>query len=56
VLERGGLVRRRRDGREHFLSVDPYGLEEAARWIEGQRNLWAWRLGRLDDALKEQLQ
>jgi DNA-binding transcriptional ArsR family regulator len=56
VLERGGLVRRRRVGREHFLSVEPYGLEEAARWIESQRNLWAWRLGRLDDALKDQLQ
>ena len=53
VLERGGLVRRRREGREHILSVQPHGLDEAARWIEAQRNLWAWRLGRLDDALKE---
>ena len=54
VLERGGLVRRRREGREHLLSIAPGSLDEAAQWIEAQRNLWAWRLVRLDDALKEQ--
>ena len=54
VLERGGLVTRRREGREHLLSVAPGSLDEAAQWIEAQRNLWAWRLVRLDDALKEQ--
>jgi len=59
VLERGGLVTRRREGREHILSIAPGSLDEAAQWIEAQRNLWAWRLVRLgevlgDDALKEQ--
>lgn len=53
MLERAKLVRRRRDGREHILSLNPGSLDEAAAWIEGQRSLWAWRLGRLDDALKE---
>ncbi len=53
MLERGGLVVRRRAGREHFLSLKPGGLDEAADWIEGQRRLWAWRLGALDKALKE---
>jgi DNA-binding transcriptional ArsR family regulator len=52
VLERGGLVRRRREGREHLLSVAPGSLDAAARWIEAQRSLWAWRLGRLDAALQ----
>jgi DNA-binding transcriptional ArsR family regulator len=52
VLEKGGLVHRRREGREHILSIAPGGLDEAARWIEAQRNLWAWRLERLDEALK----
>ena len=37
VLERAGLVRRRRAGREHFLSFDPRPLDAAARWIEEQR-------------------
>jgi len=54
MLERAELVRRRRDGREHILALNPNGLDEAADWIAGQRSLWAWRLGRLDQALKEQ--
>jgi DNA-binding transcriptional ArsR family regulator len=53
TLERAALVRRRREGREHILALNPAGLDEAADWIEGQRGLWAWRLGRLDQALRE---
>jgi DNA-binding transcriptional ArsR family regulator len=53
MLERGGLVRRRVEGREHILTLAPDGLDEAARWIEDQRALWIWRLRELDDALKE---
>ena len=51
LLERGGLVNRRREGREHILSIAPGGLDEAAQWIEAQRNLWAWRLDQLAQAL-----
>lgn len=53
MLERGQLVRRRREGREHILALNPAGLDEAGRWIEDQRALWAWRLGELDTILKE---
>lgn len=53
MLERGQLVRRRIEGREHILALNREGLDEAARWIEEQRALWAWRLGKLDDILKE---
>ncbi len=53
MLERGQLIRRRREGREHILTLNPGGLDEAAQWIEAQRGLWAWRLGELDAALKE---
>lgn len=52
MLERAALIRRRIDGREHLLSLNPRGLDEAAEWIEGQRGLWAWRLGELEKALK----
>jgi DNA-binding transcriptional ArsR family regulator len=52
MLERARLVRRRRAGREHRLSLDPRPLHEAARWLEGQRALWAARLDTLDDLLK----
>jgi DNA-binding transcriptional ArsR family regulator len=53
MLERAGLVRRRVSGREHFLSLDPTPLDEAARWIDDQRKLWAWRLGELEKVLKD---
>ena len=54
MLERAALIRRRIEGREHFLTLNPAGLDEAADWIAAQRKLWAWRLGELDKVLKEQ--
>lgn len=53
VLERARLVHRRRDGREHILSFNPKPLDEAALWIERQRNLWNVRLDALERALRE---
>lgn len=53
MLERANLVRRRVNGREHFLSLDPAPLDEAADWINDQRKLWAWRLGELEKVLKD---
>lgn len=51
VLERAQLVCRRRAGREHYLSLNPASLDEAAAWIEQQRALWTARLDALDAAL-----
>jgi DNA-binding transcriptional ArsR family regulator len=51
MLERAGLVRRRRAGREHLLSFNPEPLDEAAAWIEAQRAFWSARL----DALEREL-
>jgi DNA-binding transcriptional ArsR family regulator len=53
MLERADLVRRRVAGRDHFLTLNPAPLDEAAAWIDGQRELWRWRLGELDRILKE---
>ena len=44
VLERAGLVRRQRAGREHFIVLDRAPLEAAAVWIARQRDLWTTRL------------
>ena len=41
ILERAGLVHRRRAGREHFLSFEPRPLDEAALWMDRQREQWA---------------
>src|SRR5436190_23547119 len=51
MLERARLVRRRRAGREHFLSFNPQPLDAAASWIETQRSFWTTRL----DALEREL-
>jgi DNA-binding transcriptional ArsR family regulator len=52
VLERARLVRRRRAGREHLLSLNPKPLDEAAAWIETQRAFWTGRLDILEHLLR----
>ncbi len=54
ILERARLVRRRRKGREHFLSYNPKPLDAASAWIEKQRSLWNPRLDRLEALLERE--
>jgi len=51
MLERAKLVRRRVRGREHFVSLTPAPMDEAIAWMDEQKRLWAWRLGRLQEVL-----
>lgn len=53
LLERANLVRRRKTGREHFLSLNPKPLDEAATWIDEQRSFWTANLDALERALAE---
>jgi DNA-binding transcriptional ArsR family regulator len=53
VLERAGLVRRRRDGRVHRLKLDASPMKDAQQWIEEYRRFWEERLDRLDEYLKQ---
>jgi DNA-binding transcriptional ArsR family regulator len=52
ILERARLVRRRKEGREHILSIEPRALDEAAEWMNRQRTLWTSRLDALEAALR----
>jgi DNA-binding transcriptional ArsR family regulator len=52
VLERAELVRRRRAGRDHFLSIHTAPVEEATSWLVAQRQIWVARLDALDALLK----
>ena len=52
VLERAHLVVRRRAGREHFLSRNPRGLDEAATWMAAEHLKWTAAFDRLDKALE----
>jgi len=54
MLEGARLVRRRRLGRDHFLTLNRKPLDDAARWLETQRALWTERLDALDQLLQAQ--
>lgn len=51
TLEKAGLVRRRKEGREHRLSVDLRALMGARSWIEAYRRFWEGSLEGLDTYL-----
>jgi DNA-binding transcriptional ArsR family regulator len=48
VLERAGLVRRTRQGRENTLQLSAQPLREVARWISKYEQFWNTRLDRLE--------
>jgi DNA-binding transcriptional ArsR family regulator len=47
ILERARLVRRRRRGREHLVSLNLESFDEAAGWMKDQQILWRDRLDTL---------
>jgi DNA-binding transcriptional ArsR family regulator len=48
LLERAGLVRRARNGREHILELDAEPLREVQRWTSQFERFWNGRLDRLE--------
>jgi len=48
VLERAGLIRRARQGREHVLELDAEPLREVVRWGFRFEQYWNERLDRLE--------
>ncbi|MFI4994975.1 MAG: ArsR/SmtB family transcription factor [Hyphomicrobiales bacterium] len=49
VLERAGLVRRSRRGRDHILALDAKPLREVARWALSYERFWNAKLDRLEE-------
>src|SRR5690349_5071331 len=47
VLEKAGLLRRRRHGRIHEMKLVAQPLSEAAQWVEEYRKFWEGSLDRL---------
>jgi len=47
VLEKAGLLRRRRYGRVHEMKLEARPLKQAARWVEEYRKFWEGSLDRL---------
>ena len=48
MLERAGLVRRARRGREHILTLDARPLRQVVRWTSRYERFWNERLDRLE--------
>jgi DNA-binding transcriptional ArsR family regulator len=48
MLERAGLVRRARRGREHTLTLDARPLRRVAQWTSRYERFWNDRLDRLE--------
>jgi DNA-binding transcriptional ArsR family regulator len=51
VLERAGLVRRTRRGRDNTLELSPEPLRDVAQWTLKYRQFWNERLDRLEEFL-----
>jgi len=52
VLEESGIVRRRIDGRDHYLSVNLEPLDEVGDWLARTREFWNARIVSLEDPLR----
>ncbi len=54
LLERGGLVQRRRMGREHVIQFNPEPLAKVQDWITKQKAFWQSSLEAMDDLLQQE--
>jgi DNA-binding transcriptional ArsR family regulator len=54
VLEKAGLLRRRRYGRVHEMHLDAKPLKKAAQWVQEYRKFWEGSLDRLAEYLEKE--
>jgi len=52
VLERAGMLKRLRKGREHLIELRAGPLREVARWTGRYERFWSDRLDRLEQFLE----
>jgi len=53
VLERAGLISRRREAQRRPCRIEAAPLQEVAAWTEGYRRFWEASYERLDDYLRQ---
>ena len=51
VLEKAGLVKRRRDGRVHSLALEAKPMREAQAWLDRYRKFWEGNLDQFEKYL-----
>jgi DNA-binding transcriptional ArsR family regulator len=54
ILERAGLVARRRSGRDHYLRLEPQPLAKVSDWLQSRQRFWTDRVQRLRALLDEE--
>ena len=52
LLERAGLIERRKQGREVFISFRPEPLREVAGWVHEYERFWTERLDQFEQHFK----
>ena len=55
VLEKAGLIQKRKEGRYRYCTLDSEKLGDASEWIESTRQYWAESFSALDEYLEESL-
>jgi len=53
VLERAGLITRRRDAQRRPCRLEPKRLQQLSEWVGGYRQFWEESYERLDDYLQQ---
>jgi len=53
LLERAGLIARRKQGREVFISLQGAPLREVAEWVHAYERFWIERLDRFERHFRE---
>ncbi len=53
VLEKAGLVKRRREGRVHTLALEAKPMQEARAWLDRYRKFWEANLDQFEKYLAE---
>ena len=53
VLERAGLIRRIKDGRNRLCHVEPALMHDASEWLEFYQRFWTERLNNLKDFIED---
>lgn len=53
ILERANVVKRRVEGRTHYISLSAEPLAQALDWISIYRQFWQKRLDKLSDVIEQ---
>lgn len=55
VLEAANLIRKRKEGKKHMVSLAPGALKSADEYLEQYRQMWQQRFNQLEALIKEDI-